>query len=74
MTPGTVFKHFIFFVTYIRAQYARILHYSKLERLVSDKNSSLLRPFISYEENELLWIQPQGPYYFLRNLQMDPIC
>ncbi len=26
------------------------------------KHSSLLGQFVSYEENEVLWIRPQGPY------------
>ncbi len=30
-----------------------MLHYTKLERLVSDKQSSLLGPFVIYEENEV---------------------
>jgi hypothetical protein len=34
-------------------QYARVLHYIRLERHTSDKHSSLLDPFISYEENEV---------------------
>jgi hypothetical protein len=29
-----------------------VLDYSRLERLASDKHSSLLGPFVSYEENE----------------------
>jgi hypothetical protein len=32
----------------------RMLHYTKLERLASDKQSSLLSPFVIYEENEVL--------------------
>ncbi len=45
-----------FFVTYEWAQWARILHYATLERLARNKQSSLLSPFVSYEENEVLWI------------------
>jgi hypothetical protein len=29
-----------------------MLHYTKVERLARDKHSSLLGPFINYEENE----------------------
>ncbi len=32
------------------------------EWLVSDKHSSLLGPFLTYEENEVLWIQPLVTY------------
>ncbi len=34
--------------------YVRVLHYTRLERLASDKHSSILGPFMSYEENEVL--------------------
>ncbi len=44
-------QHFIFFLTYEWAQYARVSYYSRLERLVWDKQSCLLDPFVSYEEN-----------------------
>jgi hypothetical protein len=33
-----------------------------METLASDKHSSLLDPFLSYEEMEVLWIRLQGPY------------
>jgi hypothetical protein len=36
-----------------------VLNYRRLEWLARDKHSSLLGPFISYKENELLPIQPQ---------------
>ncbi len=39
-----------------------MLHNTKLERLGKYKPSSLSGLFISYEENEVLWIQPQGLY------------
>ncbi len=32
-----------------------------LERLISDKHSNLLGQFLSYEENEVLWMRTQGP-------------
>jgi hypothetical protein len=35
-----------------------VLIYPKLERLALDKHSSLLGPFVSYIENELLLIRP----------------
>jgi hypothetical protein len=41
-------QHLIFFLTEAWAQYSR------LERLAKDKHSSLLGPFVSYEENEEL--------------------
>jgi len=43
-----------FFVTYEWAQYARVLHYTRLEELVRNKHSSLWVPFISYEENSVM--------------------
>jgi hypothetical protein len=41
------------------AQYAGVLHYTILERLARDKHSSLLGPFVSMEENEVLRIHHQ---------------
>ncbi len=38
-------------------QQASVLHYNRLERLASDKHSSLLGPFISYKESEVLRIR-----------------
>jgi hypothetical protein len=49
----TLLSHFIFFVTYERAQLARVLHYTKLEGIPSYKHSSLSGPFISYKEWKL---------------------
>ncbi len=34
-----------------------MLHYTRLERLAKDKYSSLLGPFVSYEEKEMLRIR-----------------
>jgi hypothetical protein len=45
-------QHFIFFVAYEWAQYARKLQNTRLEGLAGDKHSRLLGPFESYEENE----------------------
>ncbi len=36
-----------------------MLHYIKLDRFATDKHSSLLDQFISYKENEVLWMQYQ---------------
>jgi hypothetical protein len=47
-------QHFIFFITYKWAKKARVLHSVRLERITSDKRSSLLGPFVSYEENNVL--------------------
>jgi hypothetical protein len=52
-TPGTLFTTF-FFVTYEWAQEARVFHNIMQERLARDKYSSLLCPFITNEENEVL--------------------
>jgi hypothetical protein len=47
-------QHFIVFVTYEWSQYARVLHYTKMEMLLRDKYSNLLGPFIRYAENKVL--------------------
>ncbi len=49
---------------------------TRLEKLARDKHSSLLGPFIGYEENELLWVRPQDLFitlHFITNLYMGPI-
>ncbi len=51
---GSISQNFIFFITYVWAKWARVLHYSRLEKLIRDKHSMLLNPIISYEENEVL--------------------
>jgi hypothetical protein len=55
-------QHFISFVTYQWAQKATVVHYIRLENLYCDKNSSLLEEFVSYKENEVMWIRPLWPY------------
>jgi hypothetical protein len=50
-------QHSIFFVTYKSAQKAKLFHNTKLERLTIDKHSNLFGQFLSYEENEVLWIR-----------------
>jgi len=40
--------------TYKWAQQAIVIHYNRLERLATDKHSSLLDPFVIWEENEVL--------------------
>jgi len=54
---GPYSQHFIFFVTYESAQYARLQLNTRAERLVSDKNSNLLGLVLSYEENKVLWVR-----------------
>jgi hypothetical protein len=58
---GLYSQHFIFFLIYKRVQRAKVLYYSKLENLVTDKHSSLLGPFLSYTENTYFssyeWVQ-----------------
>ncbi len=58
---GLYSQHFIFFVTYELAQWARLLHKNKLERLAGDKHSDLLGFLARCEENEVLWIWLQEP-------------
>jgi hypothetical protein len=45
MTPGVEFTTLFFFVTYELSQLVRPLESTRLERLVSNKYSSLLVPF-----------------------------
>ncbi len=44
-----------------------VLHYTRLERLASDKHSSLSGSLVSYDKNEVLWILTLGLYsqYFI---------
>jgi len=53
-TPGSYSQPFILLLTYEWAHKARVLHYIMLETLASDKHSSLLGPFLTYEGNEEL--------------------
>jgi hypothetical protein len=39
-----------------------VLHYIRQERFAADKQPSLLDQFVSYEENEMLWILTQELY------------
>ncbi len=39
-----------------------MLHNTQLDGLESYKHYSLLDLFVSYEETEVLWIWPLGPY------------
>ncbi len=52
---GFNLQHFIFSVTYECVQEIRMIHYIWLEGVAKDKDSSLLGPLVSYEENEMLW-------------------
>ncbi len=61
-TQRPYFQNFSFFVTEERSRWASEFHHTRAERLVSEKHSSLLSPFVSYKENEVLWIQTQGLY------------
>jgi len=60
--PGAYSQHIIFFINNHCTQKARVLHNTRLERLARDKHFSLFYPFVSYEENEALWIRPLVPY------------
>ncbi len=48
----------------------RVLHNTRLERLAKHKHSSFLGPFVSYEENEVLWIQPKAFYHSVKALEL----
>jgi hypothetical protein len=50
-------QHFIFLVANKSAQWARFLHYTRLERLARDKHSSIVGWLVCYEENEVFWIR-----------------
>jgi len=56
MLLGLYSQHFIFFVTFYWAQKARVVYYTRLERLVRDKHSSLVGPLISFKRNEVLYV------------------
>ncbi len=62
--PVAIFATLFFFVTYESAQYARVLHYSSLEMLVRDKQSSLLDPLVSYKKWIVVNIH-NGDFFFL---------
>jgi hypothetical protein len=55
-------KHFIFLVTDKWVWQAGVLHFTRIERLAKDNHDSLMGPFVSYKENELLWIWPLGSH------------
>ncbi len=55
--PGAS-QQIIFFVTYSWAQWVRVLHQTSMERLAKNKHSSLLDPFVSYEEYEVFEYVP----------------
>ena len=57
-TPGTLFTKLHFLRKLRISPISYVLLYTRLERLATDKHSSLLDPFVSYEENEVLWIRP----------------
>jgi hypothetical protein len=52
--PGAVFRTLHFLCDFWMGEISFIVFYTRLERLARDKHSSLLRPFISYEENKVL--------------------
>jgi hypothetical protein len=45
-----------------------MLHYTRLERLDSDKDSSLLGQSLSYEENEVLFVNTDPQNFLRKNL------
>ncbi len=50
MAPGTVFRTFHFLCNLQMDLKYRVLHYVYLEGLATDKDSSLLGPFVSYKK------------------------
>ncbi len=63
MQPGTVLQHFIFFLTYVWAQYAEALDYTRSERPARDKHSRLLGQFVSYKKMKCCEHSPRGHIY-----------
>ncbi len=53
--PRLYSQCFIFYVTYELSQKARVLHYAKLKRPASTKQSTLLGLLLSYEEIKVLY-------------------
>ncbi len=66
-TPGAVFTTLHFFVTHEWAQLARALHKVRVERPASEKHSSLLGQFISYEEKSVVNTANRAVFHFLHN-------
>jgi hypothetical protein len=63
--PRPTFITLHFFVTYKWDQSAILLDdYTRPERLSSDKNSNLLDPFISYDDNKMT-LQPKQIKYLI---------
>ncbi len=56
----------------LRVIMLKVIMLTKLERLTSDKHSNLLGQFLSYEWNEMLWIQTQ--VYSTQNLSRVPVA
>jgi hypothetical protein len=53
-TQGTVFTILYFLCNLLMGPKAGVLHYTRLKKLGSDKHSTILGKFLSYEENEVL--------------------
>jgi hypothetical protein len=46
---GLLYKqHFLFFVTCEWAKYAKVLYYTRLERVAKEEHLSILSPFVNY--------------------------
>jgi hypothetical protein len=58
--PRLFLWHFIYVITSEWAQKASVLHNTRLKRLTSDKQPSLLGPYVSYIENKVLSIWLPG--------------
>jgi hypothetical protein len=71
--PGAVFTTLHFLHNLRLDQYIEVFVICKPFKCILTKQSSLFGPFISYEENEVLWMQPQGLYslYFIFFITYD---
>jgi hypothetical protein len=56
---GEYLQNFIFFVSYKWAQSARVLYYSRFEKLARYKHSSLMGPFTSLEQMQCFEYEPK---------------
>ncbi len=54
LSQGPYSQNLPFFLTYKWALYSGVSHYTRLEKLARDEHTSLVYPFVSYVENEVL--------------------
>jgi hypothetical protein len=67
-------QHFSFFVTYKCGSQARVIQFTKPERLATDKHSSVLDPLTSFKGNEVLLIYLQARSFCAQARGRAPLC